>query len=252
MSLYFKSLLGFVMMSSVSVFAAQADQSQASTPVVTAPITSLEGSSVYIAPVWEFLNSKWGNNTNQNGSLYGGSAGYTYTERDSIFFNAEFSYMAGMLRGSAGNDPTQEYITEIRLGYDLSSPFGERFSVTPFVGMGSYIFNQSLSGGLCFRSHFWYVPIGVALNYRIDKNWNLGFTGSGSPTFSGRWSVEHTQEAPTSALWRAELPITYLGGSSFELSLIPFAKGWSYCPTDELTQQKNTYYGLKLACGYRF
>ena len=234
-----------VVMLSLSASALEADQAPST-------LKPLEGSSVYVAPVWEFLNSKWGNDTNQNGSLWGGSAGYSYIERDSVFFNAEFSYMAGMLKGSAGNDPTQEYITEIKLGYDLSSPFGEHFSVTPFVGMGSYIFNQSLSGDLQFKSHFWYVPIGVALSYRINQHWNLAFVGSGSPTFSGRWKVLHTQDAPTTALWRAELPITYLGGSSFEMSIVPFVKGWSYCKTSELTEQNNTYYGLKLACGYRF
>lgn len=220
-----------------------------------APVSNVpreRNSRVYVAPAWDYLLSQWGNGTSQRGSLWGGNVGYSYIERDSIYFNGEFTYMAGMLRGSAGNDPTQEYITEIKLGYDLSSVFGDKFSLTPFLGFGSYVFNQSIGEGLHFRSHFWYVPIGAAFRYQWNRNWSIGFLGLGAPTFSGRWKIETSGNAPTTALWKAELPLIYSGALPFEWSLTPFVRGWGYIKHEELLAQKNTYYGITMTFAYGF
>lgn len=211
-----------------------------------------QGSTLYVGPAWDYVNSRWGNDKKQTGSLWGVNAGYTYSTRDTIYFNGQFTFMSGMLKGSAGNDPTQEYITEAQLGYDISSPFGENFSLIPFLGMGSYIFNQSIGGGNSFHSHFWYVPIGVSFSYQINSHWAIGFTGIGAPTFSGRWSINgnNSQNAPTSALWEGELPVQYKASSPFTFFLVPFIKGWSYHSSGELIEQRNTYYGLRVLFGY--
>ncbi len=211
-----------------------------------------KSSNVYVAPAWEFLHSSWGNGTKQTGSLWGGLAGYTYKQKDSWYFSSEFNYMAGILKGSAGNNPTQEYITEVRGGYNLAAPLGPKFSVTPFLGMGSYIFNQSIFGSKDFKSHFWYVPIGLFFDYKINTSWTVGFLGMGAPTFAGRWKISKWRDAPTSALWKGELFAIYTGCLPFEFSLVPFIKGWSYRNSEPLTQQSNTYYGLKALFGYRF
>ncbi|MBM3198676.1 MAG: hypothetical protein FJZ58_05420 [Chlamydiae bacterium] len=210
------------------------------------------GSTLYVGPAWDFVNSRWGNGTKQTGSLWGLNAGYTYATKDTIYFQGQFTFMGGMLKGSAGNDPTQEYITEARLGYDISSPFGEKFTMTPFLGMGIYIFNQSIAGSDSFHSHFWYAPIGVMIAYQVTPAWSIGFTGLGAPTFSGRWKIDHTKDAPTSALWQGELPVTYTGASPFRFSLMPFIKGWAYHNSGDLIEQRNTYYGLKALFGYCF
>lgn len=211
-----------------------------------------EGSTFYVGPAWNFLNSNWGNGTKQVGSLWGVVGGYTYLKPNFLYANAEFNYMAGMLKGSAGNDPTQEYITQVRLGYNLVSPLCKRFTILPFAGIGAYIFNQSLSVGETFQSHFWYVPLGVAFDFRFCNDWAIGFMGSGAPTFAGRWKVTNSQEAPTTVLWKGELPVTYLGFGPCTLSLTPFIKSWAFCHKGELTKQRNNYYGLKLLASYFF
>ena len=242
-----KRLFGVCLFSMASLLAEQGTQ------VIVQPVE--KNSHLYVAPVWDYLNSHWGNGTKQTGSLWGANVGYTYAARDTIFFNGEFTYMAGMLKGSAGNDPTQEYITDVKLGYDLSSPFGEDFTMTPFIGMGSYVFNQSLSGNDSFHSHFWYVPIGVSFCYKISNSWSIGFMGLGAPTFSGRWKITHNGgrgNAPTSALWKGELPVMYTGSLPFEFAVVPFVKGWAYHANGELIEQRNTYYGVRALFGYRF
>ncbi len=214
------------------------------------PFTSTDGSEVYVAPVWEFGISRWGNGKKQTGSLWGAAVGYSYKERDSIYFNLQFTGAAGRWTGSAGNNPTQEYITEMRFGY-VVAPSGDRLTLTPFIGLGSYVFNQTLSGPN-FTSYFWYVPLGVCLDYRVTDSWSIGLIGSGAPTFSGSYKINHRASAPTRALWVAELPVTYLGSLPFECAIIPFFKEWAYLNHGELIKQKNLYYGLKLAFGYLF
>ena len=220
--------------------------------VEAAPLSEDKASSMYAAPVWEYLHSSWGDGNKQTGSLWGGLAGYSYKQKDSWYFCSEFNYMAGLLKGSAGNNPTQEYITEVRGGYNLSAPLCSRFSVTPFLGMGSYIFNQSIFGSSDFKSNFWYVPIGLFFDYKINTSWTLGFSGMGAPTFAGRWKVSKWRDAPTSALWKGELFVAYAGCLPFEFSLIPFVKGWSYRSAEHLIEQSNVYYGFKALFGYRF
>lgn len=158
--------------------------------------------------------------------------------------------MAGRWTGSAGNDPTQEYITELQLGYVAS--ICDNFTLTPFTGIGSYVFNQTLQDIPNFHSYFWYVPIGISLDYRINESFAIGLKGTGAPTFSGSWKVFKRASAPTTALWKVEIPLTYYGSLPFECSLTPFAKQWAYLNHDSLTKQRNTYYGLQLAFGYKF
>lgn len=205
-------------------------------------------SKVFVAPVWEYGVSHLGNGTSQKGSLWGATVGYTYSEKDSVYFDFEFMAVAGKWNGSAGNDPTQEYVTEARFGY-VAMPWPDRFTMTPFIGMGSYVFNQTSN----FTSYFWYLPIGVVLEYQINQKWTIGLVGYGAPTFSGSYKIEgNKNSAPTSALWKAELPVKFLGSLPFELSIVPFFKGWSYRNHDQLIKQSNLYYGLKLGLGYLF
>ncbi|MES2200194.1 MAG: hypothetical protein V4489_08515 [Chlamydiota bacterium] len=208
---------------------------------------AVEGSNVYLTPVWEYGVSHWGNGARQKGSLWGAALGYAYSEKDSIYFNLEFTAAAGRWTGSVGNNPTQEYITESRFGY-VAVPCPDRLTLTPFVGVGSYVFNQSPN----FTSYFWYIPIGVILEYQINKSWTIGLMGLGAPTFSGSYKISHRGSAPTSALWKAELPITYVSSLPFNCSVIPFVKEWAYHNHGELIKQRNMYYGLKLAFGYQF
>jgi|GEM_PF-2839811 len=240
----FFSVLGFLFASNI-----RANESAAVAP--SKPLASVEGSKVYIAPLWEYGHSEWGNRTSQNGSLWGASVGYSYSERNSIYVNLEFTGAAGRWKGSAGNDPTREYVTELRLGYVGAFPC-ERFTLTPFVGIGSYVFNQTISGGPNFNSYFWYVPIGVSLEYRISKSFAIGLMGFGAPTFAGSYKINYRANAPTDALWKVELPLTYYGSLPFELSIVPFAKQWAYLANEELIKQRNTYYGLKIGFGYHF
>lgn len=210
-------------------------------------VQAVDGSNVYITPVWEYGVSHWGNDTKQSGSLWGASIGYSYLEQDSIYVNLEFTAAAGRWTGSAGNESTQEYITETRFGY-VAAPFPGKLTLIPFIGMGSYVFNQ----GSNFTSYFWYLPIGVCLEYQASKDWKIGFVGIGAPTFAGSYKITHRGSAPTTPLWKAELPITYLGSLPFECSIIPFIKEWSYHRHNELIKQQNMYYGLKLALAYHF
>lgn len=208
------------------------------------------GSVAYMAPVWEYGISRWGNGTKQTGSLWGAAVGYGYSERDGIYFRAEFSALAGRFSGSAGNDPTQEYITELRFGYVSVPCCDGRLTLTPFFGAGSYVFNQTLSGP-DFRSYFWYLPFGFNLRYRIGNAWAIGFTGFGAPSFGARYKITNWKSAPVRPLWFVELPATYFS-LPFECSLIPFFKSWAYRHRGDLISQRNLYYGIKAAFGYRF
>lgn len=210
-------------------------------------LQAVDGSNLYVTPVWEYGISHWGKDTQQKGSLWGAAIGYSYAEKDSIYFNLEFSAAAGRWTGSAGDNPTQEYITEARFGY-VAVPCPDRLTLTPFIGIGSYVFNQSPD----FTSYFWYLPLGVCLEYQINKSWTIGLLGLGAPTFSGSYNITHRGSAPTTPLWKAEIPVTYLGSLPFKCAIIPFVKEWSYRNHGELIKQRNMYYGLKLAFAYNF
>lgn len=220
------------------------------------PLHTLEGSNLYLAPAWQYLWSKdKATDTTYSGSMGGLSVGYDYVERDSLYFKAEFTYMAGALRHSGSNHVnTQEYITEVDFGYDISSPFGDKFTMTPFVGIGAYIFNQTLpNASHNFDSHFWYVPIGLSLEYRFDKSWMMSLVGYGAPTFSGHVHDSNMNgHACVSGLWSVELPISYIGSLPFEVALIPFSKGWAYKSHGSFDGDRQTYVGLKFAFGYHF
>lgn len=212
----------------------------------------LDGSSeVYVGPMWNYVTSDWGNGLNQKGSLWGAFGGYTYKAKDSVFFHGEFSYTAGMLKGSAGNDPTQEYETEIRLGYSFALG-QDKCLLIPFFGGGSYILHQSLSGHLDFNSYFWYIPIGLACSYQINSNWIVGFMGLGAPTFGGRWKEHESHKANTKPLWKAEVPVSFVGCLPFKFLITPFLTGWGFHKSGALESQVNTYYGMKLAVEYEF
>ncbi len=217
------------------------------TALLSSRLEAVEGSNIYVAPVWEYGISHLGNDKERKGSLWGAAVGYSYAERDSIYFNLEFTAAAGRWTGSANDESTQEYITESRFGY-VAVPCPDRLTLTPFIGIGSYVFNQ----GSNFTSYFWYLPIGVCVEYQVSKNWTIGLIGLGAPTFSGSYKITHRRSAPTTPLWKAELPITYLGSLPFNCSIIPFVKEWSYLNHDDLIKQRNMYYGLKLAFGYSF
>ena len=210
-------------------------------------LAAVEGSNLYVAPVWEYGVSKWGNGTEQKGSLWGAALGYTYAKRSGVYFNLEFTGATGRWTGSAGNESTQEYVTESRLGY-VAVPWPDKFTVTPFVGLGSYVFNQSSN----FKSYFWYMPVGMILEYQINQEWMIGLMGSGASTFAGSYKLNKRGSAPTSTLWKVEIPATYMASSSFNCSIVPFIKKWSYRKNGELIKQDNMYYGLKVALGYNF
>jgi len=213
---------------------------------------SAEGSTVYVAPAWEFVSSRLGNHTKQTGSLWGGVIGYQYEKRDCLYFNLDFTAMAGKLHAGAGGIPTQEYITEMRVGYVGTPAATNAFTLTPFIGIASYVFNQSFSKGPSLNSYFWYVPIGVKFEYRVNKSLAIGFVGLGAPTFSGSYKTSNRGHAPTRPLWKAELPISYLGSLPYSVAFVPFFKTWAYLSHGDLMKQRSVYYGLKLAFGYHF
>ncbi len=208
--------------------------------------------NIHVGPVWNYVTSNWGNGLEQKGSLYGLLGSYSYIAEDTFYLNAEFMYTAGILKGSAGNDPTQEYVTELRLGYTLSLAKA-KFMLTPFTGIASYLIHQSLSGHEDFNGNFWYVPVGLMGSYHLNSDWCLRFLGFGAPTFGGHYKEhDHSAHASTKPLWTAELPVLYLGSLPFELAIVPFVTGWGFHTSDTLTSQTNTYYGIRLDFGYQF
>ena len=213
---------------------------------------TVENSMVYVAPAWEFVNSHLGNHTKQTGSLWGGALRYQYQKRDSFYFNLEFAPMAGRLHTGSEHVSTQEYVTEMRVGYVGTPAATNAFTLTPFIGVGSYVFNQSFSKGPNLNSYFWYVPVGVKIEYRVNKSLSIGFLGFGAPTFSGHYKTSSKGHAPTRPLWKAALPISYLGSLPYSVSFIPFFKTWAYSSHEDLVKQRILYYGLKLAFGYHF
>ncbi len=224
---------------------------QSASPHASAMHDPEYGSIIYVGPIWNYVTSKWGNGKKQQGSLGGVVGGYFYIAPNAVFFNAEFDYTSGILKGSAGNDPTQEYVTELKLGYSFSLA-QNKLLVTPFVGGGSYIIHQSLSHHLDFNSYFWYTPIGLAGTYHLNSHWTIGLIGFGAPTFGGRWKEHHSDKASTKPLWKVEFPLIYLGSLPFELAIIPFATGWGFHKSGDLVAQNNTYYGMRLAFAYHF
>jgi hypothetical protein len=216
--------------------------------------TGAEGSDLYLAPAWQYLyNHDKANDLTYQGSMGGLSIGYDYTIKDSVYFNAEFTYMAGSVEHRGWlNKSTQEYITQAVLGYDISSPFGQKFSITPFVGIGAYVFNQSTSAHT-FNSNFWYAPIGLCLEYRFNANWALALSGYGAPTFAGHVNNQWIDgQVYVSGLWSVQMPLSYVGSLPFKAALIPFAKQWAYERSGLYEGNRQTYFGLKMAFAYHF
>lgn len=211
----------------------------------------VELSRLYIGGIFQQVNSIWSNDAKQDGGFPGVAVGYDYVGRNSIYAGGEFNYMTGRWTGSAGNDPTHEYKTEFRLGYQISTCL-PCFSPIPFVGIGYDVFNQDISGNPSFRSHFWYIPFGIRLDYPITAYFKTGLRGFIGPMFGGRWKVITWANAKTWLIWNVEIPLTYSHCKIFDISLVPFVKQWAYRSQGQLIGQKNLYYGVRIEAGYNF
>lgn len=210
-----------------------------------------EGSTAFISPIGSFVCSSWQGGVSQKGALYGVQGGYSYFSSDHLYVAGDFLYAAGVLRGSAGVNPTQEYITQAFLGYAWGA-FSDAFVCAPFVGAGSYLFSQTFFGEANFTSRFWYVPIGVTFSYALSSSWSVGGEVYGAPTFGGWWKVHQGRSALTRPLWYGQMKLAYHKGTSWEFSLLPFYKQWAYRETGDLLSQSNQYYGCKGQIGYCF
>ncbi len=209
----------------------------------------------YVAPLYQNLNSVWSNKTDQNGPMWGVGTGFDYTQDGALYIGGDFAYATGRIKGSAGDDRTYEYFLEDRIGWTFSLCDLPDFTFVGFVGGGYYQFNQSLSEGNKFNSHFWYVPIGFRVYYDVACDFQLGLNFTVAPTFGGRWKIDCRKNAPTTVLWKVEMPFTYLfdlSCSQFDLSLVPFFHEWSFQRKGQLNGQRNIYFGARLELGYNF
>lgn len=209
----------------------------------------------YVAPLYQNLNSVWSNHTSQNGAMWGVGTGFDYTQENSFYLGGDFAYATGKIKGTAGNDQTHEFYLEDRIGWSFSLCDLPEFTFVGFVGAGYYQFNQSIADGQRFNSHFWYIPIGLKVDYAVNCDFHMGLNFTVAPTFAGRWKIECKRNAPTTVLWKVELPFTYMFNwacSPFDVSLVPFYHQWAFQKKGELIGQKNIYFGARLELGYHF
>ena len=212
---------------------------------------------VYLAPLWQYTYSHWSNHLSQCGNMWGVVAGYDRTKMDAFYWGGEIDYAEGKLTGSAGHDQSWECWGEGRIGYTFTFCACPCLSLTPYVGLGYYTFDQDIPHGDTFKTSLWYVPIGVRLEYALSESFKIGLRGSIGPAFDGRWKIsgseddDHWRDAPTDVIWRVDLPLTYTlqwcgGNSSFDIALVPFVRNWTVRSKGHLIGQRNIYSGIKI------
>jgi hypothetical protein len=118
----------------------------------------------------------------QEGTMYGISASYTY--RKDFMFNIEARYTGGQVdyKNSGTLDNIDDFILEFRglVGYDFSTYEG--YGITPYIGFGYRYLNDDSSGmttstgarGYERESNYFYSPIGIEIINPLNNRWSMG------------------------------------------------------------------------------
>jgi hypothetical protein len=123
----------------------------------------------------------------EEGSMTGIIADYTYHGDDKMMFKVSLSYAADddiEYDGAYGDGTplkadTEDWIVEWRvlIGGDISNPSSETI-ITPFIGIAYRYWNDEIqaSGGYERETEYWYTPIGFKTVSPFFEKWTWGMT----------------------------------------------------------------------------
>lgn len=124
-----------------------------------------------------------------DGNFYGINGSYSYYLERDYFLRAEIRLVRGNIKyfsyetgRSTKNIPNT--LLEPRILYNKSLRYSF-LDISPFVGVGFRYKEDDSSGkvtttghtGYLRRSYYYYVPIGLSMNYKLQKDWSLDIVG---------------------------------------------------------------------------
>ena len=224
---------------------------------VRTPVTI--GSRVTLGAEWftETIRNKTFNQKG-HGTWSGVVAGWDYKKGDAVYAGAQARWTWGKVAGQRGQD--WNLVGRIGYGWNLSSALNWYFA--PYVGVGYE--SQRVRFVASSKVHFWYLPIGMMLDYHFNPNFMVGLKAEYGLMFQAKYRQFVTPRGKIPMANRSrcevELPFTYLftgfSHGHLDISLVPFWHGWRAAQkmNAELTSPNLivNMCGARLDFGWRF
>jgi hypothetical protein len=133
----------------------------------------------------DFFGSEDGHRRN-TGTLWGAVVGYTYRNPCNFYFNAEFDYGTGHIKGKdcQGSFPkghVNEYFTTLKAGYNFQC---NCLTLTPYGGVGYLYERHNLSHGSRFNYNNWFGIIGGRIDWQYNDCLTIGLDAEGFIPFN--------------------------------------------------------------------
>ncbi len=132
----------------------------------------------------DFFGSDEGHHA--SGTLWGAVVGYTYKNPCNYYFNAEFDYGTGHIKGNncPGSYPKShinEYFTTLKAGYNFQY---NCLTLTPYGGIGYWYERHNLSQGSRFTYNNWFGIIGGRIDWQYTDCFTIGLDVEGFIPFN--------------------------------------------------------------------
>ncbi len=212
------------------------------------------------------LGAEWFSETIRNKTAgtkghggWGGVVGnYDYKEGGNIYGGLQARYAWGKVGGQRGTD--WNGVGRIGYGWDMGAT--QSWFLAPYLGAGYE--SQRIRFTTSSRVYFWYIPVGIMLDYRANPNFMVGLKAEYGFMAGAKYKQYVATTGKISAGNRAryeiEVPFTYIftdfSNGHFDISLVPFWHGWrtGQKTSGAITAPRLTVdmYGARLDFGWRF
>lgn len=218
---------------------------------------------------FNFTQGDGSNAIKLKGWYWNARTGYQFINRSDIFATAEGDWNGGHLKKEDAALATDyrgymhTFGAKGRVGYMWGMGNQDLFGVAPYLGIGYGGGRISVRGASTaagrYEYRFWYVPVGLYMDFMISKDLSIGLFGEAQFAFGYRFweSTSGTVSGKNKVNWKVELPVTWQLTKTWDLQLTPFWKYYHLNPKGTTTYFTTTHdhsdeVGALLELGVRF
>jgi hypothetical protein len=202
---------------------------------------------VYQDPIYNTYGARWAKVV---GSMWGGSASYRLSWKNTLFLQPEIRLLYGKNRYNWGQKKNlvnktkhaiPSLIFEPRLIIGGHSPSFKRMTFSPYTGIG-YRFKSDDSEdvrtsrghnlGFYRKSYYVYIPLGASAEYALNNTWSLSLKGEYDWIVKA-WQYTRTpterpitDKQPNGYGLKGEFSVSYLY-NKIKLSVSPYLNYWN-------------------------
>jgi hypothetical protein len=174
------------------------------------------------------------------GERVGVVGAYNFTTPNLVYGRIDGRVSYGKLDYSAANGATSsdipDWTAEIRAVVGRDYPMGERFALSPYIGLGyRYLYNDlrgySTVGSTTYvgyrrYSEYWYVPIGLTMRMRAGAQWVFAPTVEYDAFIGGK----QTSKLSDTGLGYTDATNRQDEGRGYRVYLMMEGRNWSFGP----------------------